>query len=456
MPPKSKVDIACEYARACKTLKKSQEDQIDDDDAHVNDISEIQNSNQYHDLEKTNAADMVLGSFLSGTSYQACRTIIAASGKKPSSRSSFFEYQATILPKMENLGDESTHDAMKESVCQGNTDFSQDSRWSSHYNGLENTNAAIDAKTGKVVSVHNTLRSRTFRETSFNEASNMMESEGLRHIANDLKENYGDQTLAICHDGDNKSPKVFNSVGLNVEHHRDGGHALNSIKNAFKAFKKEFYIKYGKRPFGSLDQRIFRFAGYLFSKIDSGNERVKLWKNAPNHFVGDHTNCSHPRKTRGRPSKNPCMVEEDFEIWHPGIQFSFYKDSLQSFFDDTSDILFYGSYRFTTTRNESFNATVNTLVPKRIDFRSSYSARTAIAIGRTNDPDFDEKVINTISPNINPQSKELLLCYQQERNQMKEKRSTTLEKNKRKKKSIMKKRGKIRNTPGDYNEKKHE
>lgn len=78
------------------------------------------------------------------------------------------------------------------------------------------------------------------------------------------------------------------------------------------------------------------------------------------------------------------MVEEDFEIWYPGIQFPFYKESQQSFFDDPSDILFYGSYKFTTTKNESFNTTVYNLVPKRTDFRSSYSAITAIVIGRTN------------------------------------------------------------------------
>ncbi|KAK8900412.1 hypothetical protein M9Y10_002739 [Tritrichomonas musculus] len=52
-------------------------------------------------------------------------------------------------------------------MFQGHTEFSQDSRWSSHNNELDNASVAIDAKTGKVVSVHNTLRSRTFRETSF-------------------------------------------------------------------------------------------------------------------------------------------------------------------------------------------------------------------------------------------------------------------------------------------------
>lgn len=67
----------------------------------------------------------------------------------------------------------------------------------------------------------------------------MMESNGLRFIADEQKESYGDQEINICHDGDNKSQKVYLSSGLNVKPHRDGGHALNSIKNAWKKIKND-------------------------------------------------------------------------------------------------------------------------------------------------------------------------------------------------------------------------
>lgn len=84
------------------------------------------------------------------------------------------------------------------------------------------------------------------------------------------------------------------------------------------------------------------------------------------------------------------------------------------------------------------------MVPKRIDFRSSYSARTAIAIGRTNDRHFDERIIDAIA------SRNLLLQMQEKRNDMKDLRRTTKEKYRRKMKRINKKRSTPKYSPGDY------
>lgn len=197
---------------------------------------------------------------------------------------------------------------MDESVSLGHTKYSQDSRWSSQFNGLENTNCLFDVDTGKLVSVCITLKSRAGREKSFTQGSNMMESNGLERIADDLQEHFGDEMISICHDGDNKSTKIYEKAGLHVDHHRDGGHGFNSIKKAFKKFKIDFYIKYGKRPYGSLDARIFRFAGYLLAKVTNRNTRASLWKNVPNHL----------QRSPGRPCLNPCSIDEDFEVWGKG------------------------------------------------------------------------------------------------------------------------------------------
>lgn len=259
MPPKNSRERACQYARECKKRKHDLEDDGINEEQNINMMnSQIENCTQDNSLIKTTPSNMVLGSFLSGTSYQASKIILAANGQKPCSRSAFFERQALIAPKIEDLGIQTTHDAMDESVALGHTKYSQDSRWSSQFNGLENTNSLFDVETGKLVSVCNTLKSRAGRETSFTQGSNMMESNGLEQIADDLQEHFGDEMISICHDGDNKSLKIYKNAGLNVDHHRDGGHGFNSIKNAFKRFKGDFYIKYGKRPYGSLDARIFR------------------------------------------------------------------------------------------------------------------------------------------------------------------------------------------------------
>lgn len=63
---------------------------------------------------------------------------MTANDQKPCSRSAFFEKHALIASKIERLGFETTHEALGESVALGHTYFSQDSRWSSQFNGLEN------------------------------------------------------------------------------------------------------------------------------------------------------------------------------------------------------------------------------------------------------------------------------------------------------------------------------
>lgn len=146
---------------------------------------------------------MVIGSFLSGTNYQENIIILASNGTKPCSRSAFFVKQAEVMPNLENHGKNSANDTLEESVNSQHTFFSQDSRWSSQFNSLENTNAMIDKETGKIVFYNNTLKPRSLWETDYVDSSNMMESNGLKFIEDELKESYGDQEINICHDGDN-------------------------------------------------------------------------------------------------------------------------------------------------------------------------------------------------------------------------------------------------------------
>ena len=60
-------------------------------------------------------------------------------------------------------------------------------------------NSIIDKKTGKIVSFHNTLKSRPSRYTEYLGSNNMMESNGLINIADELNENFGEQALSIYH-----------------------------------------------------------------------------------------------------------------------------------------------------------------------------------------------------------------------------------------------------------------
>ena len=73
--------------------------------------------------------------------------------------------------------------------------------------------------------------------------SNMMESEGLGYIADEMRESFGDKKINFVHDGDNKSPKIYKRTLLNEEHYRDPGHAIKSLRNAFDTVKKSLCFK---------------------------------------------------------------------------------------------------------------------------------------------------------------------------------------------------------------------
>ena len=242
MPPRSKRWKACAIAREAKAIKKEMSCAKDDDDKTPQPVK--------NDMIKTNPSCVVLGTLLGGTNFQTTRTILTLNGCNVCSKSTFYATQSKILPVIENLAKDSCREALQESVTLDHDQFSQDSRWSSLRHGRENTNTMIDVVTKKCISYYDSIKSRENLQGNYDGASNMMESNGLHHIAAELRDAYGDRKLKIAHDGDNKSYNVLLSEALNVEYYRDNGHAQKSLRNAFNAVRRSLnFIGTGEQPF---------------------------------------------------------------------------------------------------------------------------------------------------------------------------------------------------------------
>ena len=462
MPPRNSRWKAAKKARDCKAAKAALKRSEAKDEAsqdHPDAPKTIaKKSNESTSFVKANPPCVVLSTLFSGSTYQATRTILLMNGVKPCSRATFYTYQAEIGPKIVSLAKKSCQEAMMQSVSQGNYQFSQDSRWSSPRHGKENTNAMIDLKTSKVVSYYDTINDRNGKNPfgNFSGASNMMESNGLHHIASEMRENFGDKALDIVHDGDNKSANIYTQEGLNVNHYRDFGHAKKSLRNAFTSVRRELnYISKNEQPFYGVVEKMIQFAKFIVNVIDDPNLREELWMNSPNHLTGDHSHCIHPSeiKRRGRPRK---INKSCFNIWDRGVKNLNYKHALERYCEKTVPIIRACCKGMATTVNESLNASIGTFSPKRVDLKSSYQYRSALAIGKKNDPEFIKKVFESVfKTNQLPDFiYSAILDLEEQNNIEKEKRNQLLERIRTTNAKNAAKKRALPYEEGDYNEKK--
>ena len=60
-------------------------------------------------LPKYSPTNMVVGTLMSGRIYQSSRIILLANGSRPCSRSSFFQKQKKLIPKIEKASQETVN-----------------------------------------------------------------------------------------------------------------------------------------------------------------------------------------------------------------------------------------------------------------------------------------------------------------------------------------------------------
>ena len=190
MPPRSKKWKACAKAREAKAIKKVISNENDDGKTC---------QTEKNGMIKTNPSCVVLGTLLGGTNFQTVKTVLTLNRCKVCSKSTFYATQSKILPIIEKLAKDSCREALQESVDLNHNQFSQDSRWSSPRHGRENTNTMIDVVSKKCVSYFDSIKKRKNLEGNFDGASNMMESNGLHHIASEMRDAFGSQMLKIAH-----------------------------------------------------------------------------------------------------------------------------------------------------------------------------------------------------------------------------------------------------------------
>ena len=329
-------------------------------------------------------------SLFGGVGYTQLKKINALQGVSTCAESTFYRHQKKVLPIINQEVQKTITNAQQEMCEIENPSLTLDGRWSSRRNGSQCTTTAIESHLQKVVSMDNVVKNGGKRIGNFEGASNMMESQGIENMSQELHKICPQKKFAIVHDGDNKSKKVMDKANLETEHQYDKGHGLNALRRSFGTIEKELLYKDGiKNPFHGIKGKMIAWGETIIDNIEDPDERERLWKNSPNHLVGDHQNCTHPsefKKKRGRPpsSKAPKKIE-DYSIWKKGKENPIVKNALSNYCEKTTPFIRNGSSKINTNANESLNSSMALYAPKRIAFGESYETRVGIAVGLKNE-----------------------------------------------------------------------
>ena len=382
---------------------------------------------------KVDGKTLATGCILNGLTYTQASTMFHMCNVDTVSSSTFYEAQKEVEPIIIDIANKTVEKAKEEAKALPELVVGEDSRWDSARNGSHNTVIAIENTIGKVISYKNTIKCGGKRCGNYVGPSNMMESEGQKYVNEDIRKTFGNVLVKVTTDGDNKCHNILQNSGLNFEHSYDKGHGVAALKRRLENAKKTMREKFNvTKPLYGIEGRIIRYGQYLINHEEDPEKRVKLWLNAPKHYIGDHSKCEHPSKIKkvGRPStKNKkTKRKEKFYVWKKGVENENLFKGLQKYCDETSRIIANTVSSKGTNQNESINAQIAKYAPKRIAFGNSYEARSLVSIGMKNDPEhFTRNVLEATHINISQECWDKLEALYNERHAKNTKRRNPYE-----------------------------
>ena len=297
-----------------------------------------------------------------------------------------------------------------------------DSRYSHRTHATQNTYSIVDNQQGKVIAVYNTIQNGRKRDGNFDGPCNQMETQGLKKCLAQVS-SLPIQKMYFAHDNDNSCCKTIDGVrNVNIQEQLDRNHAVKSISSRFDSFSKNddvkgtaskkavksFMKKHGeggdtlkKSDFTQLKERILSWFIYIVTCFTSIPQRLFLWRNAPDHWQGNHKYCVHADEidafTKGKAIQ---PVKESYWTWQPGIKHPQLHSHVKEFMAKQEDYVKNVSVQNTTQACESLNSQISRLAPKNLSLGSSYNPRIYAAIGIQNNPHFRSEMVKEIERNV--------------------------------------------------------
>lgn len=416
MPPKNKRAKQLEKARACIGKKDSSLEETKPVD---------QKEEQF--VKKADAHLMAFAGISTGTGYpEQAKTLLAQGVNVPVASTYFLAQKEVCKQVAAETKEQCRNEALK---IENGASLSEDGTWNHMKNGSAATVTVINQDTNKVVAYYVVQKSVGSFVGNFRGPSNMMESEGVRKVLEQLNPYIRDKLINFIHDNDNKTSKIIVDSTFQINDLLDPGHSVQAIERAAKTYfdkcadviyreknkeilgseDEKFVPKMSQRgrrkgvisklscqqPYTALIPKLKSWFNYLVHNVDDIEQRKSMWLNTVNHLMGRHENCIHPvdyaKSLPGRPRKDSTKEKPMWE-WKEGKNDEILEAQLTFFIGKTVDRLQNISVK-STQANESLNASISMHCPKNRAFTASVEGRVSLAIAKKNDPFFEVKFL---------------------------------------------------------------
>ena len=167
----------------------------------------------------------------------------------------------------------------------------------------------------------------------------MMESAGMRESFQNLKPFLADKKVTFTRDHDNKTSRIIDEIfDGEVQQALDPIHGVKELKRKAEAYfnscaEQQYTIKKQEAKSGTqitvmksaeravytfLIQKLVVWFKFLIENFPNIDERVVLWENSGNHFIGNHDKCLHPDDLSKRTVGGPRKEKERYWEWPQG------------------------------------------------------------------------------------------------------------------------------------------
>ena len=324
---------------------------------------------------KHSAKECVYATLTSGLTYTKAKHFAAEMDEYFVSESAFYEAQNQMSPAIKSYALESMGNARQQSSQQSKNGIivSGDGRYPIKKNSPHCTFDVIDCYSNKILGLGVVDKLSYYHPNeTFNQTSNMLESEAMRRAIAQLQE-IKENIVGFSIDGDNKNKKILESDDFHPTLYRDPNHLVICFERYLDAELKKYkkMIPSISDCFRGVRDKIKGWYSYLIhSQYDTDIQKY-AWYNTVEHLLGDHSNCIEHQPT-------------DY-AWITGINYPEAAVQLFIILEKRIDDFDLVKYNINTQKNESFHQVQLCYGAKNIRCPRSQETRDMLAVLRYNE-----------------------------------------------------------------------
>lgn len=339
MPRKSSRKIAQE-----KNLKKAR-------NAKDSKNEEEQKSH----ISPLNCLQFAFSIIINGLTFSSIRAFMLYNNIIPPSKSSYYRAIDLVIYEIVKLAQENM--IFYRNNMKPDTVISFDGSWDHKRNGRYCIVDVIDQSQKKIIDFEVVQKSTNAHPSDYSGSSHNMEAHAIRNIVHRLKNDQ--RIIGYCHDNDSTVRKIM-STEWPIQEYLDPNHTVKSFERIFNSINKKSHNK-----LKGLHNHLLRFMHFLINLCCSPVQKVQHWRNAVNHYQGNHQYCFPHKKSN---------FSWEFSKDHEAIQY------LNTLLVKTSFILERCYPAYSTQLNESYHAIKSHYLSKEIAWRKTAFARLCCSI----------------------------------------------------------------------------